>query len=57
MVPKTGFGNCHDWIAAAIGLYAVTQCRGGWSVFFRVGRTTQTQVLGVGNYDMMAEVL
>lgn len=26
MVPKTGFGNCHDWITAVIGLYAVTQC-------------------------------
>lgn len=28
MVPKTGFDNCHDWITAVIGLYAVTQCVG-----------------------------
>ena len=28
MVPKTGFGNRHDWITAAIGLYAVDQCVG-----------------------------
>lgn len=62
MVPKTGFGNFHDWITTAIGLYAVNQCvgwgKGGRSVFLSswYHRTTQTQVLGVGNYDIMAGV-